>query len=648
MEDAKKCSQISIDTENCGGLDVLSPLSRLLLVQLEVGGRAYVIDARKVDVSPLAEVLYNSRIRKVGQNLLYDYKMLLVKRRITLRNLFDTMLAESILTAGLDSGGNALDDLALKYLNITLDKTLQAGFSDHPYDAPFSDEQLLYAARDTLILPTICDIQEHKLMEYRLLTTARLEFDVLPAVAEMEIMGMRLDASRWIPTLEKVRGKLWKVEVGLRSALPDPPPPPVKPPRIKKDGTPFKNTAAPKEPPVLNLGSWQQLSKSCSDIGIDLDAANRITKKGITNNATINMAIQMYTKEPTKTKVLKDLLDWRALDHLVNSFGEGLLAHIKEDGRIHASFLQDGTQAGRFSCQKPNLEQIQKKREEGKILRSCFIPAPGSKYIIADYSQLHLRIAAELSKDPILLQIFSDPDADLHRSTAAQMFEIAVSAVTSKQRSIAKVINFAIIYGAGAKTLASQIGDLTPGHPCTVDEAQAFMDKYTARFAVLMKWLKDAGEKAFKDSEARTILGRVRWFPRIPITDPDYKRQKSYYQRVGGNHPILGTDGDMLKTAMIKLHDALPILGGHLVNIIHDETVIEVPEERAIDGARLLKKCMIEAGQRFMSKDKDGKYFVPILVDVKIRDSWWKDDGASDNEFGQQLWLSQDIQLMGK
>ncbi len=625
IEDAKRAKRICLDSENNGGLDVISPEVHLLLVQLEIGGRAYVIDARKVDITLLREIIEDPSINKTLQNAMYDYKMLLVKRGLRLRGIYDTMFAESVLQAGIKENAVNLETLIEKYHHRHVDKSEGAKFSDHPTDAEFSEEQILYAANDVLLLPGIRDQQELELRKYGLMPTAKIEFDVIPAVANMELNGMGLDSARWKPTLEEIKKRLFKVECELRQVLPNPPAPPPKVPRLKKDGTPFKaDLKPPKPPPTLNIDSWQQLAWALGECGIDLKRANEKTKKGLTNSDTIKFAASMYD-DKAKKDLLKNILVYRGWNQTVKTFGDNLLEFAKRDGRIHPNFRQDGTQAGRFSCDSPNLENIQKKGEDGKILRSCFIPAPGHKFVIADYSQLHLRIAAEMSQDPVMMAIFADPTADLHKATAAQMFGVPYNLVTSNQRKAAKTINFGIIYGMGVNTLADRLGVDKPA-------AQELWDKYTEKFSVLMDYLKKAGDTAVEQGYAKTINGRIRWFPTLDQSDPEYKGKKAFLQRVGKNHPILGTDGDMLKTAMIMLDEEIAKIDTKMVNIIHDEVVLEVPYDHVIDAAHLLRDKMLAAGRVFLKT-------VPVLVDVKIRDSWWKDDGVNDDENGQQFTL---------
>jgi DNA polymerase-1 len=271
------------------------------------------------------------------------------------------------------------------------------------------------------------------------------------------------------------------------------------------------------------------------------------------------------------------------------------------------------------------LQNIQKKGDEGKILRSCFIPEVGHKFVIADYSQIELRIAAEMSGDETMLKILNDPRGDIHIGTAAEMYSVSYEEVSSDLRRAAKTINFGLIYGMSVKTLAERLG-------CSSDEAAKHLQKYRETYPTLMAWLEKKGSDAVDDGYSKTIGGRIRWFPSLDERKEDYKRLRAFYERVGKNHPIQGTSADMTKTSMVYLDRVLWKYGSKMVNTIHDELCVEVPFEHTITVAKLVKDKMIFAGEKFLKK-------VPVLVDVKIRDCWFKDDGVEDDENGQQLWL---------
>uniref|UniRef100_A0A6M3L6R8 Putative DNA polymerase n=1 Tax=viral metagenome TaxID=1070528 RepID=A0A6M3L6R8_9ZZZZ len=635
ISEIERCKYIGLDTENSGGLDPLKDEVKLLLLQLEVNRKAYVIDVRKVNIHLLDDILTDRRWIKVIQNAIYDYKLVKHLCGISIRGLFDTKTAESLLQAGLGKMSNSLGSLAERYLEIKMNKETVMTFPTHAYDAPFTDEQLRYAADDVLVLPDIHKQQQMYLNQYGLNRIAELEFALLEPVAEMELTGVKLDSEMWGRSLDNTKKKLFMVSNELREVLPNPLTPAPKPPRLKKDGTPFANTAKIKPPPVLNLDSWQQLVTSFKGIGVDLEEVNKKTKRGPTNSSTIKFAQLVYHDSPEKVKTLKTLMVYRALNQVKKTFGDNLLEHIQVDGRIHARFHPNGTDSGRFSSTDPNLQNIQKKGEEGKILRSCFVPDKGCKYIIADYSQIELRIVAELSRDPLMLAILQDPKGDIHSGTASQMYKVPYDKVSGDLRRAAKTLNFGIIYGMMVKTLSERLN-------CSIGEADKALKLYNETYHVMMGWLEEEGNKAYNRHWSKTIGGRIRWFPTLDQknfdTIRDFNNMVEYYKRVGRNHPVQGTSADMTKTAIVLLFFPLMKLGATIVNTIHDEICVEVPEANTIEVAKLVKDKMILAGQKYLSK-------VPVMVDVKIRDCWYKDDfdsaklGIQDDEDGQQMML---------
>lgn len=623
--DAKKKKYLSVDTENSGGLDIFSGL-RLLLFQIEVGGKAYVIDARYVNLDPFKEVLENESYIKILQNSIYDYKILSVLSGIYLKGIYDTKIAECLLDAGVKKDGHSLDVLSFKYADVKMNKDTAKQFIDFSYDdGEFTEEQIRYAANDVLVLPVIRKRQQICLNQLRLNSIAELEFSLAVPTAKMELAGIKLDSERWKLTLNELHKKIFKISNDLRQILPDPPVPPTKPVRLKKDGTPYANTSNPKPPPVLNLDSPQQLAVSCNDVGINFAKANKITKAGLTNSRTMSLSARLYRNEPEKAEIINNIIKYRELRQTEKTFGDNLIDFVRDDGRIHASFNQNGTASGRYSSNDPNLQNIQKKGVEGKILRSCFVPEVGHKFVLADYSQIELRIVAELSRDEKMIQILNEPHGDIHTGTASEMYGVPYNKVTSELRGAAKALNFGLIYGMSSKSLADRLG-------CSQEEANTHLKKYWGTYPTLMHWLDKRGVKAFEVGYSKTIGGRIRWFPTLDKKDEEYDKKKRFYERVGRNHPIQGTSADMIKVAIVCLDREFDNYRSSIVNTVHDELCVEVPFEYVADVAKLIKSQMIFAGEKFLKR-------VPTIVDVKIRDCWFKDDGVDDNENGQQLWL---------
>ncbi|PIY17678.1 DNA polymerase I [Candidatus Dojkabacteria bacterium CG_4_10_14_3_um_filter_Dojkabacteria_WS6_41_9] len=257
-----------------------------------------------------------------------------------------------------------------------------------------------------------------------------------------------------------------------------------------------------------------------------------------------------------------------------------------ETSRVHPSFQQIGADTGRFSCNKPNLQQI----PVNEAYRKCFCAPQGRKIIACDYSQQELRILASLSGDPKFIKFYED-GVDLHTATASMMFNIPMEQVEKdKHRKIAKTINFGLAYGQGAKNLGETIG---------VDEQEAtrMIDKYFAQFTYIRDWLEQAAVNAQRNGYLKTLLNRKRFYEIPEKWDRDYRRIMSSIGRKGKNTPIQGIGVDMIKMALVKIHQRLQEqkLDAFLINVVHDEIVVEASERDAVKVGKIVKEAMEEA-----------------------------------------------------
>ncbi|MBC7898798.1 MAG: hypothetical protein H7070_01985, partial [Saprospiraceae bacterium] len=300
--------------------------------------------------------------------------------------------------------------------------------------------------------------------------------------------------------------------------------------------------------------------------------------------------------------VVAKLLEYRGVAKSLTSFGENILEFIEpKTGRIHADFRQIGAPTGRFSCSNPNLQQI----PHDEQYRRCFVPPEGRKLIIADYSQIELRILAEFSDDENFINAFVS-GLDFHTITAAQVFGAKPEDITDEQRSFAKRLNFGIVYGIGASRFALMTG-------LGQTAAENTMRKYFGTFRGLDKYLRESGNKVVAERQARTASGRMM---RLRFDEND-RQQVGGARRNGINMPIQGTSADILKRAMRLLHDQISDTSAKLVNIVHDEIIVECDAAEATDIAAKLEKAMCSAGEEYVKK-------VPVKVDVHIADEWAK------------------------
>lgn len=567
---------LGIDTEG----NKLDPLTaKLFLLQIATPTKAYVIDCQKVDLTPLKPVLEGERPLKIAQNAKFDYSILKAQAGISLGNVFDTMLAERILTCGV-SRDISLRSLADKYLGMKLDKTIRESFMDPTSPAlhgKFTKEQLEYAARDAQILHEIFKKQFRKLQEEDLVETARLEFSIVPVVSEMELRGSLIDQKKWrlhISELKEKRNKInQEIQGDLRHLI------------NYSQVDLFGN-----ETDAINLDSPLQLLGVFKKLGVDLPN---------TSEATLSK---------TNHPLAKKLLEYRGFEKMITSFGESILEKIHpSDNRLHPDFIQLGADTGRFACNNPNLQQIP--AESG--FRSCFIATKGYKLITADYSQIELRIMAEVSEDPAFLEAFNK-DIDLHTLTASQMFRIPLEKVDKDKRFQAKSINFGLMYGRGPTSLGLQIG-------LSVEDSKKLLDVYFSTYKKVKRWLDNVGRDAVRSGFVRTLGGRKRSFILPEKTDPDYQRLIGSVERQGKNTPIQGTSADITKYALVYIYNKLKKdkLDAHLIHTVHDEIVTEAREDIAEDIAKMVEEQMVEAGKKLLK-------LVPVKVDVHISDCWEK------------------------
>jgi DNA polymerase-1 len=297
------------------------------------------------------------------------------------------------------------------------------------------------------------------------------------------------------------------------------------------------------------------------------------------------------------------LLEYRTMQKALTSYGQNMIDFINpKTGRLHADFRQIGAPTGRFACTNPNIQQVPHAPE----YRRCFTGYPeGRRLVIADYSQIELRILAERSGDRGFIDAFNS-GADLHRVTAAQVFNVEQDQVTGDQRSFAKGLNFGVVYGIGAQRFAMMTG-------MSVSEAEDVLRRYFATYRKLDTYLRESANRAVSDKQARTASGRLVRFN----FDASDRQQVSMTQRNGKNAPIQGTSADILKRALRLLNDELRPTTGRIVNIIHDEIVVEVDENESEDVARKVERAMVTAGEEYVQT-------VPVKVEFHIASEWAK------------------------
>lgn len=549
----------------------------LRLVQLSNGKNTYVTDVRSfsenggsrtdTDLAPLRDLLSSNRPIKIAHNAKFDSKWVRHHLGCEIGGIYDTYLASQLIAAGESDRRHGLADVSQFFLGTELDKSEQV--SDWSA-AELTPSQIEYAARDAAIMVGLREKMHERIVNDDLKEVAQIEFDCVMPIAEMELNGFYLDESRWREQLAKVRVAQEKVADELQD--------------------------------MLSAGVAQATLFGRAEI--NLDSQSQVTDALINLGVPVPDTTRAWQLQPLAEKypVVGKLLEYRAVQKSMTSFGENILEFIEpKTGRIHADFRQIGAPTGRFSCSNPNLQQI----PHEEAYRRCFRAAEGRKLVIADYSQIELRILADFSNDQNFINAFVSGE-DFHTTTASQVFGVKPEDVSPDQRSFAKRLNFGIVYGVGASRFGLMTG-------LSQSEAENTMRKYFGTFRGLDAYLRDAGQSVIRNRTARTASGRML---RLRFDESD-RQQVSSARRYGVNMPIQGTSADILKLALRLLHDSIRGTSAKLVNIVHDEIIVECDAAEAEATADRLEKAMCAAGEQYVKK-------VPVKVDAKIADEWAK------------------------
>jgi len=496
-------------------------------------------------------------------NSKFDYQFLKELHGISVAPVFDTMLAAQLLDGGRQGAAYGLDAVAERYLDEAPDKSEQR--SD--WSGKLSGRQLGYAARDAAVLLPLREKLLEALEAEELVRVSKIEFAAVSSIAEMELAGVKLDVGRWKELEKTVRVRRDEAAIALEAHFPEP-----------EGVLPLEGLG-----PRLNLNSPQQITDAFRSIGVELADT------------------KVWTLLKVDHPAAKDLLRYRELQKKLGTYLETYPKFIHpKTGRIHASFLQCRVPTGRLACANPNIQQIPHEEE----FRRCFVAEDGHTFVIADYSQIELRILAEVSGDPAFVDAFQKGE-DLHSLTAATMYGVPMEEVTKDQRSDAKRINFGLMYGRGAKSLSAQLG---------TDEARGrqLIDEYFSNYPKVQRFLQRTANRATRDRTLRTLAGRVRKFGNDPVED-----DRGAMRREAMNYPIQGSSADIAKLALAYMRRDLEGLDARLVNSIHDEFVVECREDLAGEVSEKMRGAMTKAGERILEK-------VPVEVEVTVSREWTK------------------------
>ena len=523
------------------------------------------------EMRPLRELLEDVTIKKAAQNAKYDV-LVLRRHGVTLRGLdFDTMLASYLLDPGRRSHG--LDVLALEFLDHTMISYADLcgkGRSAVPFDECPIDAARDYSCEDadmTLQLRSIFEPQLESTQVHSLLDN--VEIPLVNVLAEMEWTGITIDLEWFRSLKERFRSERQAVEGQIYEAA----------------GTEF------------NINSNLQLREILfTKLGLP------VLKKTSTGPSTDATVLQELADSGHALPGL--LMEYRELSKLENTYLDALPELVNPvTGRLHTSFNQTVASTGRLSSSDPNLQNIPIRRELGRDIRRGFVPRSGWLLVAADYSQIELRLLAHLSRDTAFVEAFN-AGGDIHRQTAAIIFDVPIENVTTEMRARAKTINFATIYGQGAHALSRQ---LKIDHA----EARAFIATYFERFKGVRSYLDGMVEFAREHGYVQTVFGRRRYIPELREKNFSIR---AFGERTAANSPIQGSAADLIKIAMIAIDARLRErkLAAKMLLQVHDELVFEAPPDELARLQALVRYEMENAA----------KLSVPLVVDIGVGANW--------------------------
>lgn len=555
---------IDIETDNTNGLGLDVFKSRVVTIQILLPSGKTIILKDPKSLDNAKSLLENNLI--VGHDLKFDSKILKYHFGVTLYKVYDVCLAETIISGGLykeKQGVTGLNDLGLRYFGQQIGKQEQKDFR---YRVPLTQEQKQNAANDLKYLSKIYKQQQAKIKLLGLENTVNIEMRALPAIVWLELSGIYVDTNKLKEFRISAQNERDAAEAELYNML----------------GT-----------SKINLNSTQQLVEALNNIGIPVTS----TKK----------------EELAKfeSPVLDQLKEYKRHQTLLNTFIDKILSFINyKTGRIHANYCQIGTATGRLSCKDPNMQQ--QPSRQLKDWKEIFVAEEGNKIITADYSQIELRIVGQAANDKKYIDAYNTPGVDLHKSTAAAMFNISVEEVTSVQRSIAKSVNFGLNYGMSAPGLVTRLKADT-GKDITIDEAKTYIKGFWQTYPEVTAYLNRASIEGTKNNCVHTAAGRL-----LRFNLRETKEEHGTVGRQCKNYPIQGLCADIIKIAMRNLFLKLEPMGVKFIATVHDELVFEFTEGQAEEVRSIVKEEMEKAGSIFLTD-------IPCVSEVFINDYWHKD-----------------------
>jgi DNA polymerase-1 len=518
----------------------------------------------------LGPILADPHKEKIGQNIKYDLKVLERAGLMVNGIFFDTMIASWLNSP--DRRSHSLDEIAselfghttISYKEITKRGREQVSFVEVPVD-----EASVYACEDADVTfravgPLASGLREKGLVDL----FDNVEMPLVTVLSDMEKAGILLDTGMLAGISRDLGERLRDLENRIH----------------EEAGHPF------------NINSPRQLGQVLfTELGLP---SLKKTKTGYSTDDEVLLELSEKHHLPAMVR------DYRSMTKLKSTYVDALPELIHPDtGRIHTSFNQTATSTGRLSSSDPNLQNIPIRTDEGRRIREAFVSPAGTVLLSADYSQIELRILAHLSGDRNLMEAFRNGE-DIHNQTACQVLGAVEGAVEPELRRRAKVINFGIIYGMSAYGLSKELG-ISPG------EAAAIIDEYFVVYSGVSEFSRKTLDQAREKGYVQTLLNRRRYLPELASKNPNIRQ---YGERMAVNTPIQGTAADLIKVAMLHVHEGLDreVPGARMLLQVHDELVFEVPEGQAPKAASFVSGIM----ERVMNLE------VPLVVDVGWGKNW--------------------------
>jgi DNA-directed DNA polymerase len=515
----------------------------------------------------------NSSITKIGQNLKYDIKVLAKYNIQVFGNLFDTMIAHYLLNPDGKHNMDILSENYLHYSPISIETLIgKKGKGQLSMRQVPPQEQKEYAVEDTDVTLQLKNIFEQQLQKYNAEKLfSQIESPLVQVLADMELEGIRID----VPFLKSLSNDIEKDIFSLQQAV------------YEQAGE------------IFNLSSPKQLGD------ILFEKLKLISKPKKTKTGQYATSEEILSELAPKHKIVANVLEYRQLQKLQSTYIDALPKEVNSTtGRVHTTYMQAVTATGRLSSNNPNLQNIPIRTERGQQIRKAFVPRNEDYTLLsADYSQIELRVIAALSGEKNMIEAFLQ-NQDIHRSTAAKVFNVDIQSVTREQRSHAKTVNFGIIYGVSAFGLSNQT-------ELSRSESKELIDTYYQTYPQLKVFIDKQIHFARENGYVETILGRRRYLPDINSRN---QVVRGAAERNAVNAPIQGSAADIIKIAMINIYNLLKNnkLKTKMLLQVHDELIFDVPKNELDFVKPLIKKTMEEAYQ----------FAVPLVVDLGIGKNW--------------------------